>query len=214
MDSYYTGHHSMSPCHFLASYLSRSPIPLTHIQGPAEPPEEGCCLCTPCLATNIPHHYLQILACASVPLFWMPFLPCLPSNLFRSFPLPPKQSRVPPLAPPASRTSPYHGIYMVQLYLLGYRPLSLSSCSLRVHQGDSVGTFAPRGAAQGGATANAWRRGTGMEKTQSILVVPPGSPSRRKHQPPPRSFHFPRLVFLASPAYTAVISSVQRHQQL
>ena len=129
MDSYYIGHHGMSPCHFLASYLSRSPVPLTRIQGPAEPPEEGCCPCTPCLATDIPYHYLQILVCAFVPLSWMPFLPCLPSNLFRSFPLPPKQSRAPPLAPTASRASPYPGIYTVQLYLPGYRPLSLSSYS-------------------------------------------------------------------------------------
>ena len=150
--------------------------------------------------------------CAFIPLSWMPFMPCLPSNLFRSFPLPPKQSKA--LAPPASRASPYPGIYTVQLYLPGYRPLSLSSCSLRVHQGHAVGIFASRGPAQGVATAGAWRWGTEMEKTQSILVVPPGSPSRRKHRPPPRSFHFPRLVFLASPAYTTVISSVQRHQQL
>lgn len=174
MDSYYTGHHSMSPCHFLASYLSRSPVPLTHIQGPAEPPEEGCCLCTPCLATNIPHHYLQTLACASVPLFWMPFLPCLPSNLFRSFPLPPKQSRVPPLAPPASRTSPYHGIYMV--HLLGHRPLSLSSCSLRVHQGDSVGILHP------GALHKAWLwlvLGGGAQRWRRH------SPSLWSHQAPP-----------------------------
>lgn len=119
----------MSPCHFLASHLSRSPVPLTRIQGPAEPPEEGCCPCTSCLATDIPYHYLQILVCAFVPLSWMPFLPCLPSNLFRSFPLPPKQSRAPPLAPTASRASPYPGIYTVQLYLPGYRPLSLSSYS-------------------------------------------------------------------------------------
>ena len=151
---------------------------------------------------------------ASVPLFWMPFQPCLPSRLFSSFPLPPKQSRVPPLAPPAFRASPHPGIYTVQLYSAGYRPLSLSSCSLRVHQGHVEGIFAPRGPAQGVATAGAWRWGTEMDKTQSILVAPPGSPSRRKHRFPQRSFCLPRLVFLASPAYITVASSVQRHQQL
>ena len=93
-------------------------------------------------------------------------------------------------------------------------PSPFLATPLRVHQGHAAGIFASRGPAQGVAMAGAWRRGTEMEKTQSILVVPPGFPSRRKHQPPPRSFHFPRLVFLASPAYTTVISSVQRHQQL
>lgn len=125
------------------------------------------------------HHHSTPLPAdngASVPLFWMPFQPCLPSHLFSSFPLPPKQSRVPPLAPPAFRASPHPGIYTVQLYLAGYRPLSLSSCSLRVPRDTRKAFLHP------GALHKAWLRlvlGGGAQRWRRH------SPSLWPHQAPP-----------------------------
>lgn len=77
------------------------------------------------------------------------------SEAFSGYPLPPKWPRVLPLATPASRASPHPSIYTVGLYLSGYRPLSLSSCSLRADQGHVVSISVPQGPAQGLAMGGA-----------------------------------------------------------
>lgn len=96
------------------------------------------------------------------------------SEALPSFSLPPEHSRIHPLAPP---TPPgFQGFSLPRclhggVVLTAYRPLSLSSCSLRADQGHTISTSVSWGPARAFGVAGALG-GTEVYRTPSIPVVP------------------------------------------